>query len=203
MACSWNQSRAISTQMSQCGIFQSRKAFSAAACLPELPSGTRLTFILPFAICWNWSIRKFVPSETGQTNSRLPSQIVPPHMPAALQQAIGALWAPRSGKIVGKYLRFLRRPGFENGRIERPIDLDAVAVREKRLVAQHRVQQQPLIAVGAGFAECRGIIEVHVHWAHVHIWSGGHLGPETKRDSLIRLDANSQQVGLDLLAGPG
>ena len=99
---------------------------------------------------------------------------------AAFQQAVGALGAPRTGKVVGEDLRLLRRPGVEDRRIQSPVDLHAVAVREQRLVAEHGVEQQPLVAVGARFAEGRFVVEIHDDWADVHVRRGGHLGSKAQ-----------------------
>ena len=75
-------------------------------------------------------------------------------------------------------------------------------MRKQRLVAQHRVQQQPFIAVGARFAEGVRVIEVHVHRTDRYIRRRGHLGPEAQCNSLIRLNAYGEQVGLNLAAWP-
>ena len=70
---------------------------------------------------------------------------------------------------------------------------------EQGLVAEHGVEQQALVAVGGGLAECRLVVEVHDHRADGHVRRGGNLGAKAQRDAFVGLDANGEQVGLDLL----
>ena len=111
---------------------------------------------------------------------------------------VGAFGAPGAGEIIGKDLRLFRGPGLEDGRVERPVGFDAVAMGEERLVAEHGVEKQALVAVGAGLAEGGFVIEVHVDGADGHLRGGGHLGAEAQGDALVGLDADGEQVGLNL-----
>ena len=74
---------------------------------------------------------------------------------------------------------------------------------EEGLVAEHGVEEQALIAVGAGLAEGGFVVEVHVDGADGHLRAGGHLGAEAQGDALVGLDADGEQVGLNLAAGAG
>ena len=69
-------------------------------------------------------------------------------MAVAPDQFIAALRPPGSGRVVGEGLRVLLRPGVEHGRVESPGGLYAFAVREKCGIAEHGIEQQPLVAVG-------------------------------------------------------
>lgn len=60
----------------------------------------------------------------------LPPKVVPPGVPAALQQAIGAVRSPRARKVIWKHLGIFLRPCFEDRCVERPGDFNAIAMRE-------------------------------------------------------------------------
>ena len=93
------------------------------------------------------------------------------------------------------------RPRLRGWACRAPSWLDAVAVGEEGLVAEHGVEQQALVAVGGGLAEGGLVVEVHVDRADGHLRRGGHLGAEAQRDALVGLDADGEQVGLDVAAG--
>jgi hypothetical protein len=57
---------------------------------------------------------------------------------------------------------------------------DLVGAREQRAVAEHRIEQQPLVGVGGLAAEGRAVAEVHAHVADPHV-GAGHLGAEAQR----------------------
>src|ERR1700722_8414022 len=130
-------------------------------------------------------------------------ELVAPDVSALFEQVVGALGTPASREVVGKHLRRLRGPSLENRSIQRPRGLDTIAMREEGLVAEHGVEQQALIPVGAGLAEGGRVIEVHNHRADVHVGRSWHLGAEAQGDAVVRLNANGEQVGLNLLAGTG
>src|SRR5215469_5170321 len=81
------------------------------------------------------------------------AELVAPRVPSTLEQPVRAVRAPGARKIIREDLRLLCRPRLQHRRIERPVNLDAITVRKQRLVAEHSIQQQPLIAVGARSAE--------------------------------------------------
>ena len=89
----------------------------------------------------------------GDTKLAFPAQVIPPGMPASLQQTVAAIRPPCARKVIREHLRILGRPRLEDRRIQRPRRFHAVAVRKQRLVAQHRVEQQPLVSVRASM--CR------------------------------------------------
>uniref|UniRef100_E6PY25 Uncharacterized protein n=1 Tax=mine drainage metagenome TaxID=410659 RepID=E6PY25_9ZZZZ len=112
----------------------------------------------------------------------------------------GAIGAPASGEVIWKDLGCFGGPGFEDRSIQGPGGLDAVAMSEERLIAQHGIQQESLVAVGGRFAEGRSVVEVHVDGADGDVLGGGHLGAETEGDAFVGLNAHGDDIRLDLLA---
>src|SRR5581483_11468748 len=116
-----------------------------------------------------------------------------PLAPVFFKQVVGALGAPGAGEVVRKDLRLFGGPGLQDRRIERPCSLDAIAMRKERLIAEHGIEQQPLVAVGPRLAEGRLVIEVHVDGADIHLRCGRHLRSKAQGDAEIRLKANTAQ----------
>src|SRR6185437_6942061 len=129
----------------------------------------------------------------------LSSQLLPAPS-IARHQFIGLFRPPGAAVIIWKILRLRRGPGFQHRSVERPCSLHAVAVRKQRGVAQHRVQQQPLITIGRGGPKCSSVIKVHIHRAnsHVRTWD---LRTKTQGNSFIRLNAHGDEVRLNLRTG--
>src|SRR6266545_1190717 len=74
-----------------------------------------------------------------------PSSQTPQRPPLALQQLVGLLWPPGAGLIVRELGRRGDLPSLVDRRDQRPRCFDLVAAGEQRRVAQHGIQQQPLV----------------------------------------------------------
>src|SRR5580704_12613701 len=116
-----------------------------------------------------------------------------------LQECVGCGWAPGSGGVVGEVFDGIFLPGFEDWGHQGPGGFDSVAVGEEGPVAEHGVEQEAFVTVGGGLAEGIGVAEIHVDGADVHAGAGD-LGSEAEADSLVRLDAHGEDVGLDAVA---
>ena len=78
--------------------------------------------------------------------------------------------------------------------MNRQAAFDLVGAREERRVAEHGVEDEPLVGLGAAAAEGRPVAEVHRHRAERHR-RPRHLGHEAQADALVGLDADGEHVG--------
>jgi hypothetical protein len=109
------------------------------------------------------------------------------------QKLICALRTPGAAVIVRKVSWLVVCPTLKQRRIERPSYFDSFTVREQRGIAEHRVEQQALVAIGRVLTKCVRILELGLHWADGSV-GRRQLVPEGKRDALFRLDTNTDQV---------
>ena len=69
-------------------------------------------------------------------------------------------------------------------------------------VAEQHIEDQPLVRLRAGLREGLAVGEVHRDVPDLHRRAGD-LGAEADRDALVRLDADDDRVGPELLGGGG
>src|SRR5947209_841553 len=100
-------------------------------------------------------------SRSAVVISHLPSEPAPPS-PIALHEVIGRGRTPRAGLVVGEGRTWSVLPTLQRTCNKGPCCLHLVAPREQRGVAQHAVEQQPLIGVGRRGAKRRTVQEIHV-----------------------------------------
>src|SRR6266853_2495850 len=88
------------------------------------------------------------------------------------------------------------RPRFFNRRNDAPLRLYFVSARKERCIATHRVEQQSFVRNWTLRPEARLIGEVGLnrHGTHLCSWS---LGVERDRDSLVRLNANCDDIRIN------
>src|SRR5919201_3200012 len=137
-------------------------------------------------------------SRSAAVIAHLPSEPAPPP-PIALHEVIGRGRTPRAGLVVGEGRTWSVLPTLQRACNKGPFCLHLVAPREQRGVAQHAVEQQPLIGVGRCGAKRGAVQEIHVHRADLHA-GAGHLGAEAQRDALVGLDVHGQHVWLQGLS---
>ena len=75
--------------------------------------------------------------------------------------------APAAGRVVRED-RPVAFPGADDRVDELPLLVDLVLAREQRRVAEHRVEDQPLVGLREAVAERAAVEEVHVHGADRH-----------------------------------
>ena len=83
-------------------------------------------------------------------------------LPSRRDELVRGHRAPRPGRVVREGWP-VALPGGDDRVHERPLLLDLVRAREQRLVAEHRVEDQPLVRLGQVGAEGAAVHEVHVH----------------------------------------
>src|SRR5438552_191311 len=110
------------------------------------------------------------PALRGCLRCRLPGSFfeVPPVAPVALKEFFGFLRTPGSSGIVWKISRRKRLPHIEDRTDNAPSGLDHISALEQRLVADHAIVEQALVARGGLCAEVVGVLEIHVHCAKTH-----------------------------------
>ena len=78
--------------------------------------------------------------------------------------------------------------------------VDLVLPREQRRVAEHRVENQPLVRLRQAGAERAAVEKVHVHRADRHALAR-HLRADCQRDSLVRLYVDEQDIRPQSISG--
>ena len=127
-------------------------------------------------------------SETSSPNQLSPVQWPPPRPPVPVEELVGARRPPRAGGVV-RERRTVALPGRDDRVDEQPLLLDLVGAREQRRVAEHRVEDQPLVRLRHAGAERAAVEEVHVHGADRHPLAR-HLRADRERDPLVGLDVD-------------
>src|SRR5437870_11646120 len=120
--------------------------------------------------------------------------------PVALEEFFSFLRAPGPSGIVRKISRRKRLPHIEDRTDDAPSGLDHVGALEQRLVADHAIVEQALVARGGLCAEVVGVLEIHVHCAKTHHWTGN-FGGELEGDSFLRLDVQHELIGHQIFDG--
>ena len=133
------------------------------------------------------------------TSSTTLNRHAPPRAAVAVEQLVGRARAPASGRVVGER-RTVTLPRADDRVDELPLLVDLVLAGEERRVAEHRVEDQPLVRLGEALAEGAAVEEVHVHRADRHA-GARHLGADRERDALVGLDVDEEDVGTQPVAG--
>ncbi len=128
-----------------------------------------------------------------------PRLVAPPGAVVAVDQLVRRARPPGAALVV-REARPVALPGADDRVDELPLLLDLVLAREQRRVAEHRVEDQPLVRLGQPGAEGAAVEEVHVHGADRHP-GPGHLGADRERDALVRLHVDQQHVRPQAVAG--
>src|SRR5438477_668426 len=115
-----------------------------------------------------------------------------PRAAVAVEELLGARRSPRAGGVV-RERRPVALPRGHDRVHEEPLLLHLVRAREQRPVAQHRVEDEPLIRLRHPGSERAAVEEVHVHGADRHALPGN-LGPDRERDALVRLHVHEEHV---------
>ena len=71
--------------------------------------------------------------------------------------------------------------------------LDLVAAGKERGVAAHCIEQQTFVRLGAGFAERRSVMKVHLYRLDAKA-RAGNLGVNPQRNPFVRLNSNDENV---------
>src|SRR5581483_7268631 len=108
------------------------------------------------------------------------------------------LGTPAPRLVVGQRVACRRAlaPAVEDGRAEAPGLVDLVDAGEEGGVAEHAVEQQPLVRLRRLGEEGAAVEEVHADAADAQRLAR-HLGAEAQGDALVGLDAQHQEVGVD------
>ena len=107
---------------------------------------------------------------------------------------------PQRARLVVREARPVALPGADDRVDELPLLLDLVLAREQRRVAEHRVEDQPLVGLGQPGPEGAAVEEVHVHGPDRHP-RAGHLRADRERDALVGLHVDQQDVRPQPVAG--
>src|SRR5579885_515329 len=121
----------------------------------------------------------------------------PPSPTVAPDELVGPLGSPGAGLIGWQALRRLALPDIQNALHKVPGRLHLVAACEERRVAEHTVEQEALVCLWLLAHKGGAIEKVHIDRANLHLraWN---LRPKFQRDALVRLDAQRQDIRLNL-----
>ena len=119
-------------------------------------------------------------------------QVPPPRAAVAVEQVVGRRRPPGPRRVVREG-RAVPLPAGDDGVHDRPLLLDLVRAREQRCVAEHRVEDQPLVGLRQAVTEGAPVQEVHMHRPDGHAlpW---HLGADCEGQTLIGLHVDQEHV---------
>src|SRR5215216_3666303 len=121
----------------------------------------------------------------------------PPPSPVACQECLGLFGAPGARRVEGDLLA--AGPGSQHGVQDLPRPFGLVRADEERRVAEHEVEEEPLVSIRDLLQESGSVQQVHVHGANPKA-PARDLRPYPHRDPLLGLDAHHQDVRLQPLS---
>ena len=122
-----------------------------------------------------------------------------PRMTTLRQQIVRSHRPPGARRIKFPVRECLAFPAFADRIHDLPRGFHFVAADEQRRVAHDGFEQQPLVRLRRVRAELGIVAEVHPHRAHGEARAGD-FAVEPQGNSLVRLEANRQRIGIKLVA---
>src|SRR5262249_21099406 len=116
-----------------------------------------------------------------------------PCMPVAREQAIGSFGAGAAGGVVGEIVGRGTGPGIDQSLNGAPCRLDRIGPLEQGGISDQAIIDQRLVANRRERREIVPVAKVHLYPVDFDLGTGA-LGAETERQSLVRLDAERQNV---------
>ena len=122
-----------------------------------------------------------------------------PGVAALREQIVRGDRPPGAGGIKFAIRQRFAFPAFADRIHDLPRGFDFVAADEQRGVADHRFEQQPFVSLGRVSAEFGVVAEMHAHRAHFQA-GAGNLAVEAQVNAFVRLQAQRDRVGIEVLA---
>src|SRR4249919_2198819 len=116
-----------------------------------------------------------------------------PCTPIAAEQPIGGIGAGAAGHVIGEIDNGIASPGIEKALYRAPSCFDRIGALEQTGVASQTVVDEGFVADLCEWREIVAVCKVHFHAVDFNLGAGP-LGAETDRKSLVRLDAERQDV---------